>query len=104
MLELKQRNDEQSQTSPMKETSLQVSEPSTEPVLGNQTGRTPLQSLNDSKKRQSEIQRHEMNMTVKDYGDDNIPTPKITTSHIEEQFARDDNTKNTACRYLPQLS
>ena len=50
MPELKLRNDVESQTSP------QVSGSSTEPFLGNKPGSTPVQSLNDSKKPQSEIQ------------------------------------------------
>ena len=80
MPENKQRNDVESQTSPMKETSSQVSGSSMEPLLENQTGSTPVQSLNDSKKSQSEIQRHEMNITANDNGDDNIFPPKITSS------------------------
>ena len=62
MPESKQRKDVESQKSPMKETSSQVSGSSTEPHLGNQTGSTPVRSLNDSKQPQSEIQRHEMNL------------------------------------------
>ena len=58
MPESKQRIDVDSQMSPMKETSSQVSGSSTEPHLGNPTGNTPAQSLNDSKKPKSEIQRH----------------------------------------------
>ena len=76
----------------MKETSPQVSGSSTEPVLENQTGSTPVQSFNDSKENQSEIQQHEMNMTANDNGDDNISPPKLTNLQIEEQFVRDDIT------------
>ena len=43
--EIKQRNDVELQTS------AQVTEPNTEPFLQNQTGSTPVQILNDSKKR-----------------------------------------------------
>ena len=50
MPESKQRNDVESQTSPMKETSSQVSGSSTEPHLENPTESTPIQSLNGSKK------------------------------------------------------
>ena len=82
MLESKQRNDVQSQTSPMKETSSQVSGSSTEPLLGNQSGSTTVQILNDSKKPQSEIQQHEMNKTANDNGDDYISPPKTTNSQI----------------------
>ena len=60
-----------------------------EPFLGNQTVSTPVQSLNDSKERQSEIQRHEMNMTANDNGYDSVYPPRITTSQIEEQLVTD---------------
>ena len=62
MPESKQRNDVESQTSQMKEEtcSSQVSGPSTEPHLGNPTGSTPVQSLNDSKKPESEIQQKDI--------------------------------------------
>ena len=43
--ELKQRNDVEAQTSPMKETSYQVSVSRTEPLPGNQTGGATVQSL-----------------------------------------------------------
>ena len=54
MPELRQRNDVESQTLPMKDISPQVSGSSTESLLGNQTDSTPVQSLNESKTRQSE--------------------------------------------------
>ena len=72
----------------MKETSFQVSGCSTEPFPGNQTGSTPVQNLIDSKKRQFEIQRREMNITA----NDNISPSKLTNSHIEDQLVRDDIT------------
>ena len=78
MPEFRQRNDVESQTSPTKEILPQVSGSSTEPFLGNQTVSMPVQSLNDTKKPQSEIQRHEMNKTANDNGDDNFSLPKIT--------------------------
>ena len=101
MPESKQRTVVQSKTSPMKEISSQVSGSSTEPLLGKQTGRTPVQSLNDSKKPQSEIQRHEMNITADDNGDDNISPPKITNTQIEEQLVRHDITNEP---YMPLSS
>ena len=85
----------------MKETSPQVSGSSTEPVLRNQTGSTPVQSLNDSKKPQSEIQRNEMNITANDNGDDKISPPKVTTSQTEEQLVQDDITNEL---YMPLSS
>ena len=101
MPEFRQRNDVESQTSPMKETSPQVSGSSTEPFLENQTGSTPVQSLNDSKKSHGEIQRHEMIMTANENGDDNNSPRKITNSQIEEQLVKDDITNEL---YLPQSS
>ena len=85
----------------MKETSPQVSGSRTKPFLGNKTGSTPVQSLNDSKKRQSENQRLEMNMTANNNVDDNISPPKITTSQIEKQLVRDDITNEL---YMPLSS
>ena len=96
MSECRQRYDVESQTTPMKETSSQVSRSSTEPLIGIQTGSTPVQNLNDSKKPQSEIQRHEMNITANDNGVDNFSHPKITNSQIEEQIVRDEIT-NELC-------
>ena len=55
MPESKQRKIVESQMLPMKETSSQVSVSSTEPLPGNQTRSTLVQSLNDSNKHQSEI-------------------------------------------------
>ena len=101
MHDFKQRNDVVSQTSLMKETSFQVSGSSTELFRGNQTGSPPVQSLNNSKKPQSEIQRHEMKITANDNRDDNISPSKITTSQIEEQLVRDDITNEL---YMPLSS
>ena len=88
----KQRTDVESQTWPIKETSPQVSGSNMEPFLESPAGSTLVGSFNDSKAPQSEIQRHEMNMTADDNGDDNISPPEITTSQIEEQLVRDDTT------------
>ena len=101
MPEFTQRTDVYSQTSPMKETSPQVSGSSTEPFLESPTGSTLVQSLNDSKDHQLKIQRHEMNITVNDIRDDNFSPPKITTFQIEEQHARDDTTNEL---YVPLSS
>ena len=64
----KKLNYVQLKTSPTKETSPRVS--GTEPLLGKQTRNTPVQCLNDSKKRHFEIQRKETDMTANDSGDD----------------------------------
>ena len=80
MSETKQRSDVESQTSPIKETSPQVSVSSTEPFLGNQTRSAPVQCPKDSKKHQNEIQRNDTDMTTYDNGDDNIYPREITTS------------------------
>ena len=85
----------------MKATSPQVSGSSTESFLENQTGSTPVHSLNDSKKIQSEIQRHEMNTTSNDNRDDNIFPPKTTNSQIVEELVRDDITNEL---YMPLSS
>ena len=101
MPKITQKNDVESQTSPMKETPPQVSGPSTEPPQGNQTGNTPVQSLNDSNKTKSVLQRHEMNIIANDHGDDNISSPKTTNSQIEEQLVRNDITNEV---YMPLSS
>ena len=71
MPESKQKSDVESQTSPIKETSPQVSVSSTEPLLANQTRSPLVLSLKDSKKPSLEIQRYETDMTPCDNGDDN---------------------------------
>ena len=101
MPESKQRSDVESQTSPLKETSSQVSVSSTEPLLGNQTRSMLVQSHNDSNKPQSEIQELERNIKANDNGDDNTFPPKITTSQIEEQLVMDDITNEL---YIPLSS
>ena len=101
MPESEQRSDVESQTSPIKETSPQVSVSSTEPLLGNQTRSALVQSLNDSTEPNSEIQRNEIYMTTCDSGDDNISPPAITISQIEEQLLRDDMTNEL---YMPLSS
>ena len=72
----KQKSDVESQTSPMKQTSSQVSVSSTEPLPGNQTRSTLVQCLNDSKQPQPELQGNQMNITANDMGDDNFPLPR----------------------------
>ena len=101
MPESKHRNDVESQTSPMKETSSPVSVSSTEPLLGNQTRSALVPSLNDSKKPGSEIRRNEIDMMTWDSGADNISPPAITISQIEEQLVRDDSTNEL---YMPLSS
>ena len=98
MPESKQRSDVESQTSPIKGTSPQVSVSSTEPLLGNQTRSPLVPSLNDSKKPSSEIQGYETDMTTCDSGDSNITSPPITISQIEERLVRDDSTNEL---YMP---
>ena len=86
----KQKNDVEAQTSPIKETSSQVSGSHTESLLENQTRSIPVQCPNDSRKRQNEIQRKEIGLRTYVNGDDNISPPKTTTSQIQEQLVRDD--------------
>ena len=92
MLELQQKSDVESQTSPMKETLPQVSIYSTEPLLGNQTRSELVPSLNDAKKPNSEIYGNEIDMMTCDNGDDNISPPAITISQFEERLVRDETT------------
>ena len=101
MPESKQRSDVESQTSPIKETSPQVSVSSTEPLLGDQTRSALVPSFNDSTEPSSEIQRNESDMMNSDSGDDNISPPSITISQIEEQLVRDDITNEL---YMPLSS
>ena len=90
MPESKQRSDVESQTSPIKENSPQVSVSGTEPLLENQTRSALVLSLKDSTKPSSEIQGNEDDMTTCDSGDDNISPPAITISQSAEQLLRDD--------------
>ena len=57
--------------------------------------------MNDTKKRKSEIQRQEMNLTANDNGNENICPLKKTTSQIEEQLVRDYITNEI---YMPLSS
>ena len=101
MPEPKQRNDVESQTSPIKETSPRVSVSSPEPLLGSQTRSALVPSLNDSKKPGSEIQTDEIDMTTCDSTDNNISPPPITISQLEERLVRDDSTNEL---YMPLSS
>ena len=97
----KQKNDVEAQTSPIKETSSQVSGSDTESLLENQTRSIPVQCPNDSNKQQNEIQRNEIGLTTYGNGDDNVSPPEITTSQIQEQLVRDDITNEL---YMPLSS
>ena len=101
MPESKQRNDLESQTSPMKETSSQVSVSSTEPLPENQTRSPLVPSLNDSQKPNQDIRPNKTDMMTYDNGDDNIPPPLITISKMEEQLVRDETTNEL---YMPLSS
>ena len=97
--ESKQRSDVESQTSPIKETSPQVSVSAPEPLLGNQTRSALVPSLNDSKQPNLEIKENEIDMTTSDNGDDNISPPVMAISQIEERLVRDEIT-NELCMPL----
>ena len=97
----KQKKDVEAQTSPIKETSSQVSGSDTESLLENQTRSIPVQCPNDSNKQQNEIQRNEIGLTTYGNGDDNISPPETTTSQIQEQLVRDDFTNEL---YMPLSS
>ena len=101
MPEPKQRSDVESQTSPFKETSPQVSVSSPEPLLGSQTRIALVPSLNDSKKPGSGNQTDEIDMTTCDSTDNNIYPPPITISQLEERLVRDDSTNEL---YMPLSS
>ena len=101
MPESKQSSDVESQTSPIKETSPQVSVSITEPLPGNQTRSLLVLNLSDSKKPSSEIQRYETDMTTCDSEDSNISPPTITISQSEERLVRDDSTNEL---YMPLSS
>ena len=73
--ETKQKTVVESQTSPIKDTSTQVTASSTEQLLGNQARSALVPIFNDSKKPNSEIQRNKIDMTTYDNGDDNISPP-----------------------------
>ena len=97
----KQKNDVEAQTSPIKETSSQESGSNTEPLLETQTRSIPVQCPNDSNKQQTEIQRNGIGLTTYGNGDDKISPPQITTSQIQEQLVRDENTNEL---YMPLSS
>ena len=96
-----QKNDVEAQTSPIKQTSPQKSGSDTESPLESQTRSIPVQCLDDSNKQPNEIQRKEISLTTYDEGDDNISPPEITTSQIQEQLVRDENTNEL---YMPLSS
>ena len=97
----KQKNDVEAQTSPMKETSSQVSGSHAKSLLEYQTRSIQVQCANDSKKQQNEIQPNEIGLTTYGNGDDNVCPPKITTSQIQDQLVRDDITNEL---YMPLSS
>ena len=96
-----QKNDVEAQTSPMKETSPQKSGSDRESLLENQTRRLPVQCLDDTNKQQNETQQHQLGLTAYDNGDDKIFPPEITTSQVQEQLVRDENTDEL---YMPLSS
>ena len=98
--EFKHRKNVEAQTSPIKETSSQVSGSDTESLLENQIKSIPVQCSNDSNRQENEIQRNETDMTTYDNGDDIISPPEFTSSQIEERLVRDDITNEL---YMPQL-
>ena len=93
--------DVESQTSPIRENSSQVSGSDTVSLLENQSRSTTVQCPIDSKKKLPEIQRHENDMTTHASGDDNISHSKITTSQTEERLVSDDTTNEL---YMPLSS
>ena len=98
---IKHKLDVESQTSPIRETSPQVSGSDKELLLENESRRMPVQCLNDSKKQQPENQRNETDMATCDSGNDNISPPKRTTSPNEERLVWEDITNEL---YMPLSS
>ena len=72
---IKRKTDVEVKTSPIKESSSQVSGSDTASLLENQT-RSTVQCPNDFRKQQHEIQRNETDMATYGNGDDNIFLPK----------------------------
>ena len=97
----KQKNDVEAQTSPTKETSSQKSGSDTEPLLETQTRSIRVECPNESNKQHTEIQRDEIGLTTYANGDDNTSPPENTTSQIQEQLVRDENTNEL---YMPLSS
>ena len=97
----KQKNNVEAQMSPIKETSPQKSGSNAESPLASQTRSIPVQCLDDSYKQPNEIQQNQIGLTTYDDGDDNISPPEITTSQIQEQLVRDENTNEL---YMPLSS
>ena len=97
----KQKNDVEAQTSPIKETSSQVSGSDAESSLDNQTTSIPIQCPYDPNKQQNEVQRKKIGLITYGNGDDTISPPEITTSQIQEQLVRDDITNEL---YMPLSS
>ena len=93
--------DVEAHTSPIKETSSQVSGSDTESSLDNQTRGISVQCPNDSNKQQNEIQRNETGLITYGNGDDNISPLEIATSQIQEKLVRDDITNEL---YIPLSS
>ena len=101
MPELKQRNDVESQISPRKETSPQVSGSDTKPLLRNQTRSTPVQCFKDSQEIQPENQELTVDTTANHSGDEISPSPKNSASQIEESLVKNE-TRNEL--YMPPSS
>ena len=91
----------EAQTSPIKETSSQVSGSDTESTLENQTRSIPVQCPNDSNKQQNEIQRNGIGLITYGNADDTISPSEITTAQIQKQLVRDDFTNEP---YMPLSS
>ena len=76
----------EAQTSPIKETSSQVSGSDTESLLGNQTRSKPIQCPNDSKKQQNKTQRNETDMTSMTMEMTTFPLPKLQVRKMKNDL------------------
>ena len=81
-----QKNDVEAQTSPIKETSSQVSGSDTESSLDKQTRSIPVQCPNDSNKQQNETQRNEIDTTTYENGDENMSRLKLQLRKLKNNF------------------
>ena len=97
--EFKQTNDVEAQTSPIKETSSQISGSHTESLLETQTRNTPVQCPNAP--RNNKMKSSETGIATYDNGDENISPPENSTSKIEERLLRDAFTNEL---YMPLSS
>ena len=90
-----------SQTSPRKGTQPQNYVVTTKRRPRNQTGNEPVPFLNCSKNCPNDVQKSQQHVKITLTGDTTIPLLTTTTSLIEEELVRDEQTNEV---YLPLIS